>query len=185
MFDDLFVQVLFEFHEFFVEPHQLLLAPLFIDMGDDIQSKVQDTFEVARREVEQETNTAGRSLEVPDVTDGGSQFDVSHTLAAHLGARNFDTAFIADNALKAHTFIFTAVAFPVLSWAKDALTEQAVFFRLECAVVDGFRFRNLAVAPPADLLRAGKADAYCVKIVDFEHVIDLLRNRTGLFRVRA
>ena len=92
-----------------------------------------------------------------------------HALAAHLGARDLDAAFVADNTLETNTLIFAARALPVLRGAKDTLTEQAVFLRLERAIIDGFRLRHLAVAPRANLLRAGEADTNRVKIVDFEH----------------
>jgi len=83
-FDDLFIQVLIELHHFFIYAHQFLLARLLVDMRDDIERKVQDTFQVTRREIQQKTNTARCSLKVPDMTHRGSEFDVSHALAAHL-----------------------------------------------------------------------------------------------------
>src|SRR5438105_4470705 len=78
------IQVLLQVEQFFIQAHQLSLARLFIDSRDDIQGKVENTLQVTRREVQQETNTTWRSLKVPDVTDGRSQFNMSHALATYL-----------------------------------------------------------------------------------------------------
>ena len=157
------------FEQFLVDTHQLLLARLLVNARHDIEREIQDALKVARREVEQQADAAGRSLEVPDVAHGRRQFDVAHALAAHFRARHLDTAFVTDDALEAHALIFAAIAFPVLRRAEDALAEQAVFLRLERAVVDRLRLRDLAIAPTTNLLRAGKADTDCIKIIDFEH----------------
>ena len=89
----------------------------------------------------------GDALEIPDVGDRSGQLDVTHPFPAHLGTGDFYAAAVADLALVANFFILPAVALPVLGRAKDALTEQAVPFRLEGAVVDGFRLQNLAIGP--------------------------------------
>jgi hypothetical protein len=44
-----------------------------------------------------------------------------------------------------HALVFAAQAFPVSDRAKDAGAEQAIAFRLERAVVDGFRLSYFAV----------------------------------------
>ena len=80
----------------------------------------------------------------------GSQLDVAHALAAHLGAGDLDAALVADLALIANLLIFTAVALPVLGRAKDALTEKAVLFGLERAVVDGLGLLDLTERPLSD-----------------------------------
>src|SRR5487761_1983406 len=92
-----------------------------------------------------------------------------HALAAHLGASYLDTTLIADDALETDALVFAARAFPVLRRTKDALAEQAVLLRAQCAIVDGLRLRHLAIAPRANLLGAGEADTDGVKIIDFKH----------------
>ena len=59
----------------------------------------------------------------------------AHTLAAHLGARHFNAAAVADLTLVADTLVLAAVAFPVLRRSEDALAEQAVALRLQGAIV--------------------------------------------------
>src|SRR5437667_10068946 len=98
---------------------------------------------------------------------------MAHALTAHFRACDLYAALIADNSLTTDASIFTAVAVPVLGWAEDALTEQSIFFRLECTVVDCLRFRDLTVAPATNLLRASKANTDGIKIIDFEHVNSL------------
>src|SRR5215472_16078732 len=111
--DSLLFKILIKRHQLFVQVHQFAPASLFVDMCDNVQSKVENALKVTRREVQQETNAAGRSLKVPDVADWGSQFNVSHTLAAHFRTRHFYAALIADNSLKTHSFIFSAITLPV------------------------------------------------------------------------
>ena len=97
--------------------------------------------------------------------DGSRKFDVAHALAAHLGARDFDAALLADDALIADALIFAAVAFPVLGGAEDLLAEEAVALGLLGAVVDGLGFGHFAVRPFPDLFGRCHADLDGVKIV--------------------
>ena len=76
---------------------------------------------------------------------GRGKLDMAHALAAHLRAGDFNAALIADFSLEADFLIFTAVALPVLGWAKDTLAEQAVLFRLERAVIDCFGLFDFTV----------------------------------------
>src|SRR5262249_37624294 len=105
------------------------------------------------------------------------QFDMAHALATHLRARDLHTALVTDDALMPHTLIFAACALPILGRSEDALAEESVLFRLERAIVDSFWLGHLAIAPGANLLRAGQADADGVKIVDFEHWLRLKATR--------
>ena len=72
---------------------------------------------------------------------------MAHTFAAYFLERNFNTTFLADNAAILHALIFTAQAFVIFDRAKDTCTEQAVTFRLERPVVDGFRLFDLTERP--------------------------------------
>ena len=47
-------------------------------------------------------------------------------------------------------FILAARTLPVLDGTEDAFAEQAAFFGLERAVVDGFRILDFALGPGAD-----------------------------------
>src|SRR5438270_10448184 len=81
---DPLIQVLVQFEKLLVQVHQFTLASLLINISDDIEGKVEDALQVTWRKVKQETDTAGRSLEVPDVAHRRRQFDVSHALTAYL-----------------------------------------------------------------------------------------------------
>ena len=121
----------------------------------DVRGKVQHLFQRARADVQQRAHAARDALEIPDMAHRRGQLDVTHALAAHLGARHLNAALVADDALVAHALVLAAVAFPVLGRAKDALAVQAVALRLEGAVVNRFRLGDLAVGPRADLIRGG------------------------------
>src|SRR3546814_6360415 len=79
---------------------------------------------------------------------------MAHALAAYFRDLDFDTAFLADDALVFHALILAAQAFIILDRTKDARAEQAVTFGLERAVVDGFGLLDLAERPRADAFRA-------------------------------
>ena len=57
-----------------------------------------------------------------------------------------------------HPLVLAAQAFPILYRTEDACAEQAVALRLEGAVVDRFRLRDLAVRPRPDLIRRRDTD---------------------------
>src|SRR5450755_759175 len=91
--------------------------------------------------------------------DRGGQLDMAHPLAPHLGQRDLDAALLADDAAIFHALVLAAQALVVLDRPEDAGAEQAIAFRLECAVVDRFRLLDLAEGPGTDTLRAGDRDA--------------------------
>ena len=76
--------------------------------------------------------------------------------------------------LIADLLVLAAVALPVLGRAKDTLAEQAVAFRLERAVVDGFGLFNFAVGPFADQVRGRQTDLDGVKRIDIPYIIKML-----------
>ena len=73
-----------------------------------------------------------------------NQLDVTHALTAHLLFCHLNTAAVTHNPLVTDALIFSAMALIILHRSEDTLTEQAVAFRLVCAVVDGLRLENLA-----------------------------------------
>ena len=151
-----------------LERGEVALARLVVDRRDHVGGEVDDLLEVLRRQVEQVAQTARDALEVPDVGDGGGELDVPHALTTHLGARDLDTAALADDALEAHALVLAAVALPVPGRTEDLLAEEPVLLRLQGAVVDGFRLLDLTVRPRADVVRGGEPDAQLVEEVDVE-----------------
>src|SRR3546814_15347152 len=83
---------------------------------------------------------------------------MAHALAAYFRDLDFDTAFLADDALVFHALILAAQAFIILDRTKDARAEQAVTFGLERSVVDGFGLLDRAERLRANTLRARDAD---------------------------
>src|SRR5690606_26100645 len=79
--------------------------------------------------------------------------DVAHALAAHFGQGDFDAALFADDAAMLQALVFAAQAFVILDRAKNLGAKQAVAFRLERTIVDGFRLLDFAVGPRTDFLR--------------------------------
>src|SRR5690606_13030386 len=137
-----------------------------VDGGDHVGREVDDLLEVLRRQVEQVSQPARDTLEVPDVRHGSSELDVAHPLAAHAGAGHLDATALTDDALEADALVFAAVALPVPGRTEDLLAEEPVLLRLQGAVVDGLRLFDFAVAPATDVLRRGQANPQLVEEVD-------------------
>ena len=142
---------------------------LLIDLGHEVGGEVEHSLQVARRDVEQQTEPARRALDVPDVRDRRGQLDVAHPLAAHLGAGDLDAALVADGAGVANALVLAAVALPVLGRTEDALAEEPAVLRLQRPVVDRLRLGHFTVRPGPDRLRRGQADPDRIEIVDVEH----------------
>jgi hypothetical protein len=103
---------------------------------------------------------------------GRGQFDMAHPLAAHLLQRDFNAAFLADDAAIFHALVFAAEAFVVLDRPEDTGAEQAVTFRLEGPVVDGFRLLDLAIGPRQNPLGRGQRDLDLVEGLDRRHRVE-------------
>ncbi len=132
-------------------------------LGHDIAFEIKDLFKIFQGDVEHEADARGQRLHEPDVRHGRGQLDMPHAVAADFGQRDFNSALFADDAFVLHPLVLAAKAFIILHGAKDAGAEQAVFFRLEGAVVDRFGLLDLAVRPAQDLLRACDRDADLVE----------------------
>ena len=112
--------------------------------------EIQHALQIAQGHVQHQADARWQRFQEPDMRNGRGQFDVAHTLAAHLLQRDFDAAFFADNAAIFHALIFAAQAFVILDRAKDTRAEQTVTLRLERPVVDGFGLFDLAEGPRQD-----------------------------------
>ena len=101
--------------------------------------------------------------------DWRGQLDVGHALTAYLRAGDFNATTLADNALEANALVLAAVALPVLGRTEDLLAEQAVFLWLQCAVVNGLWFLDLAVGPHTDRVRSSQTNSNLIKVVYIKH----------------
>ena len=125
---------------------------------NDIICKVQNFLQSSRRQIQNQSHAGRNPFEVPDMRYRSCQLDMSHTLTAHTGLGDFYAASVADNTFITDFLIFSTMTLPVLARSEDSLTEQAVFLRFQCSVVNGLRLLYLAVGPLPDFLRGGQAD---------------------------
>lgn len=95
---------------------------------------------------------------------------MAHALTTNLGLRDLNATTLTNNALVADTLVLTALALPVTGRAKDTLTEKAVLFWLQGAVVDGLRLLNLALRPTANVVGGGQSNTKLVEEIYVEHV---------------
>ena len=148
-------------------------------VGDDVLGEVEHLLELAGRQVQQRADLAGDVLDVPDVGAGGGELDVAHAVAAYGRLGDLDAAALAHLAGEALAAVLAAGALPVLLGSEDALIEQAVALRLEGAVVDRLRLRDLAVAPATDPLGRGDADLHAVELSNLFHSVRSPRATSG------
>src|SRR5580698_2416738 len=135
-------------------------------IDDNVALKIEHAFKIAQRDVEQVADARRQALEEPDVRAGRGQLDVAEALTANLRQRDFNAALVADDAAVLHALVLAAETLPVSDRAEDAGAEQAIALRLEGAVVDGFRLRDFAMRPAANLLGRSERDANSVEIRD-------------------
>ena len=174
--DELSGIFLLQLAEFFFRQQLALFQRSFTRIDRHVGFEVENALEFAQRHIEQMADAAGQSLEEPDVRTRAGQFDVTETFAAHFRQRDFDAALVADDAAVLHALVLSAQTFPVRHRTENSGAEQAVFFRLERSVVDGFRLGDFAVRPRANLFRRGQTDSDAVKIGDGRRPVVRIRS---------
>ena len=86
-----------------------------------------------------------------------------HSFTADFGKRDFNAALFADDAAVFHAFVLTAQTFIVFNRAENTGAEQAVSFRFESTIVDGFGFFNLTIRPGTNLFRRSNGNSDFIK----------------------
>ena len=119
-------------------------------IGDNPVFIIDNAFQLSCCDVKHRGNTAGHTLEEPNVGNRNCKFNVSHTFTTDFAQSNFHTATVADDTFVLDPFVFSAVTFPVAGRSENTFTEQTAFFRLQTSVIDGFRILNLTVTPGPD-----------------------------------
>ena len=132
---------------------------------DDISSEVEDSFELARRDLKDEADTGRRTLEIPDMGNRAGQRNMAHAFTADFGRGDFDAALVADGASVTHLFVLAAFAFPVFGRSENLFTEETVGFCLQGSVIDGFRLCHFPVRPFKDLFRRSDTDFHGIKFI--------------------
>ena len=146
--------------------HNLLFYQLgFAWIQYNVRCKVEYTFQLAWRNIENQSDTGWSSLKVPDMGYRACQLNMPHTFTTYFGAGYFDAALIADGASVTHFLIFSAFAFPVFGRSENLFTEKTIRLRFEGSVVNGFRFCYFTVGPFQNLLRGGDADFHGIKFI--------------------
>ena len=132
-------------------------------IDDHVVFVVDDALQRAGGHVEHEADAGRHALVEPDVSHRDGELDVAHALTTHARKGHFDAAAVADDTLVLDALVLAAGALPVAGGSEDALAEQAAFFGLERAVVDGFRIFDFAGGPAADAVWRGDADRHVVE----------------------
>ena len=80
------------------------------------------------------------------------QLDVAHPLAPHFRHCDFHATFLANHATMFQPFVFSTQAFVIAGRAEKLGAKQAVPFRFERPVVDGFGLLDFTIGPRTDLI---------------------------------
>ena len=167
-----FVTILFSLGEIVILGQQLAAGQRgHAGFGHHIGFEIQHAFDIAQGHVQHHAQPRRKRLQEPDVRYRAGQFDMPHALAPDLGQSHFHTAFFADHTAMLEALVLAAQAFIVLHRPEDLGAEQTVAFRLEGAVIDGFRLLDFAVGPGADLFRGSQTD---LDRIEFFLLCDLL-----------
>ena len=129
----------FRIAEFFFRQDGPLFQRGTAGIYHDVVFIVNHAFQMAGCHVQHKANAAGHAFVKPDMGNRNGQFNMAHSFAAHARVGYFHAAAVAGDALMLDALVLAAGAFHVSGGPEDAFAEQAAFFRLERAVVDGFR----------------------------------------------
>ena len=179
----------FRIAEFFFRQDGSLFQGSAAGVYHDVVFIVDHAFQMAGGHVKHEADAAGHALVEPDVGDRNGQFNVAHAFTADARVGYFHAAAVTGDALVLDALVFAAGALHVTGGPEDAFAEQAAFFRLERAVVDGFRVDDFTEGPAADGIRVRHGDGNLVKGPGFvaqtvhfpdgggiRHIIKVLKN---------
>jgi hypothetical protein len=126
---------------------------------------IDDALQVLGRESKQVGDLVREALEEPDVYNGYNKTNVAHALATNLLLGYLDTTTVTYNTLITDTLVLATVTFVILYWAKNALTEKTISFRLVGTVVNGLGLKHLTIAAFQDIVRGTQADSDGVKVL--------------------
>ena len=134
-------------------------------LDDGILLIVDDGIELLGGHSEQVANLVGQRAEVPDMSHGDDEFDVTTAVAAHLLLGDLDAATVTDDALVADALVLATGTLVVACRAENALAEESVAFGLVRAIVNGLRFGYLTVGVLKNLLGRSQTDGNLGKII--------------------
>ena len=109
--------------------------------------------------------------------NGSCKLNGAHSLTSYLLGGNLNSALLAHLTLKANSLVLSAKAFPVLSRAKNPLTEKSVALCFQGTVVDGFRLGYLTVRPRTYGFGRGKTYFDRIKRISFHKFFICGRSR--------
>ncbi|KKZ11335.1 MAG: hypothetical protein TH68_08930 [Candidatus Synechococcus spongiarum 142] len=61
-------------------------------------------------------------------------------MAPHTTFGHLNTTTLTNDSPMAHPLVLATMAFPIFCGTKDFLAKEAIHFRLQCTIVNGFRF---------------------------------------------
>ena len=166
-----FIAVFFSIRDIFLFGQQLLFRQISVArIQYNVLGEVQDFFQTLLRNFQHLSDSGRGTFEVPDMGNGCSQFDMTHSFPTYFRTCNFYAAAVADFPFKTNFLKLAAVTLPVLGWPEDSLAVQTVSFRFLCPIVNGFRAFYCAIRPFPDAFRGSEPDFNGFKSIKFQTV---------------
>ena len=131
-----FVDIEFCLADELVRLHDALFLKFLVGFSHHERIKIEDVLNLPCGEFAERADARWDTLEEPDMRDRGCELDVAHPFPADVLARDFHAAPVADNTFVLNPFIFPAVTLPVFGRPENCLTEEALEFGTEGAVVN-------------------------------------------------
>ena len=135
------------------------------DIGDNKVLIVNNSLKLTCSQVKNQANAARHTFVEPDVRNRNRKLDVAHALATNAGQSYLHTTAVTNDTLVFDTLVFSAGTLPVTGWSKDALTEEASFFRFECAVVNCFWIQHFTAGPRSNDLRRRNGNGDMIELL--------------------
>ena len=145
---------------------QGLVTLLFIDISDDIRSKVDDLFQFFDRNIEKESCTRRYGLQIPYMSDRSSELDMTSSLTADLTRRDFYATSFADDTLVSDSLILTAGTLIILSRTKYLFTEKSSTFWTLSTIVYRFRNEYFPIRESSYIFLSRKSYSNCSEIIE-------------------
>ena len=150
----------------------------FARIKNDIGLKVQHALKFFERHIHECPDPAGEALQKPDVCHGAGKVNMAHSFTTDFRLNDLDPALLADNASMTHPFVFATITLIVFGRSKYFCAKKPVTLRLKRAIIDGFRFLDLAMGPRANHLFGRQRDLDRIKT---ERILGFFKKTQKIF----
>ncbi len=134
-------------------------------LDDNIFLIIDDGIKFLGWHTKQVANLIGQRTEIPDMSNGNNEFDVTATFTSHFLLGNLNATTVAHDSLITDSLVLTASTLVIPTWTEDTLTEQAFALRFISTIVNGFGLGDLTERIFQDLFGRCQTDGNFREII--------------------